>query len=57
VEVNVFFFFFHLTCARWRGSGLVFFVIFFFFIIEWLGKGGKVFLKNICLRGTGRGGG
>ncbi len=57
MEVNVFFFFLHLTCARWRGSGLVFFVKLFFFIIEWLGKGGRVFFKNICLRGTGRGGG
>jgi len=50
----MFFFLLHLTCARRRGRGLVFFVI-FFFIIEWLRKGDKVFFFKNMLKGDGRG--
>jgi hypothetical protein len=47
----MFFFLLHLTCASRRGSGLV------FFIIEWLGKGAKIFFYKNMLKGTGRVGG
>ncbi len=50
----MFFFLLHLTCARRRGRGLVFFV-FFFFIIEWLWKGVMVFFSFDMLKGDGRG--
>jgi hypothetical protein len=52
-EVNVFFFF-HLTYGRRRGGGLISFK-FFFFIVEWLGKGGGCSFSFDLLKGDGRG--
>ncbi len=50
----MFFFLLHLTCARRRGRGLIFFVE-FFFVLEWLGRGVKVFFSFDMLKGDGRG--
>ncbi len=54
VQVNVFFFVLYLTCGRRRGRGLSFFSN-FFFIVEWLRRGVKVFLILYMLKGDGRG--
>ncbi len=50
----MFFFLLPLTCARRRGRGLLFFIN-FFFILEWLGRGVKVFFSFDMLKGDGRG--
>ncbi len=46
-EVKVFFFLLHWTCVKRRGRGVSFFQKTFFFILEWIGRGIRVFILSI----------